>query len=301
VPQPPLPLTFTLPAQLRAVARRHQRPVYAALLREAAASVLTVAEDRAWVGGTPGILAVLHTWSRTLDYHPHVHLLVTAGGLTADGAAWIRPAHSRFLLPGYVLSPVFRAKMRDALTHAGVGVDPRVWHRRWVVHVERIGTGEHASLYLARYVYRVALTNGRLERFAGGRVTFQYTHARTHTTRSLTVPVEEFLTRVLHHVLPRGFTKVRWYGLLSASRRADLDRARRLLGRRHPPIPDPSPVPPPQVAEPSPPEGASPPDDPTPATAPPATTRCSACAHPHWVLVQRYPPSRAPPSCPRVA
>ena len=296
-------LTFTLPAQLRAVARRHQRPVYAALLREAAASVLTVAEDRAWVGGTPGILAVLHTWSRTLDYHPHVHLLVTAGGLTADGAAWIRPAHPRFLLPGYVLSSIFRAKMRDALRRAGVAaaIDARVWHRRWTVHVEGIGTGEHASLYLARYVYRVALTNGRLERFAEGRVTFQYTHARTHTTRSLTVPVEDFLTRFLHHVLPRGFTKVRWYGLLSAGRRADLERARTLLAARHPLIQDPSPSPTSRVVAPAPPDGASPRDAPEPIVAQPTTTGCSGCAHPHWVLVQRYPASRAPPLCPRDA
>jgi len=205
-------LTFTLPAQLRALARRHQRLVYGALLREAAASVQVVAEDRAWIGGTPGILAVLHTWSRTLDYHPHVHLLVTAGGLTPDGAAWIRPAHPRFLLPGYVLSPIFRAKMRDALTHAGIGagIDARVWQRRWTVHVAPIGGGDHATLYLSRYVYRVALTNQRLDRFAEGRVTFQYTHARTHTTRSLTLPVDQFLTRFLHDVLPRGFTKVRW-------------------------------------------------------------------------------------------
>jgi Putative transposase len=239
---------------------------------------------------------VLHTWSRTLDYHPHVHLLVTAGGLTPDGAAWIRPAHPRFLLPGYVLSLIFRAKVRDALTRAGVGVglDARVWQRRWTVQVERIGTGEHATLYLSRYVYRVALTNGRLERYADGRVTFQYTHARTHATRSLTVPVEDFLTRFLHHVLPRGFTKVRWYGLLSAGRRADLDRARDLLARRHPRT-EATPPATTRATEPS------PADAPAPAVVQPTTSRCSVCARGHWVLVQRYPPSRAPPSCPRAA
>ena len=245
---------------------------------------------------------MLHTWSRTLDYHPHVHLLVPAGGLTPDGVAWIRPAHPRFLLPGYVLSPIVRAKMRDAFAHAGVGagVDPRVWQRRWAVHVERIGTGEHATLYLSRYFHRVALTNGRLERFAGGRVTFHYTHARTHATRSLTVPVADFQTRLLHHVLPRGFTKVRWYGLLSAGRRADLERARDLLALRPRSAAD-APSPPSRVAEPSPPGSASPPHDPAPAVVPTITNGCSVCAHGHWVLVRRYPPSRAPPSCPRAA
>lgn len=285
-------LTFTLPAQLRAVARRHQRLVYGALLREAAASVQAVADDRAWIGGTPGILGVLHTWSRTLDYHPHVHLLVTAGGLTPDGAAWIRPAHPGFLLPGYVLSRIFRAKMRDALTRAGVGaapLDARVWQRRWTVHVERIGTGDHAALYLSRYIYRVALTNQRLERFADGHVTFQYTHARTHTTRSLTLPVDDFLTRFLHHVLPPGFTKVRWYGLLSASRRADLDRARDLLALRQPPAADASP--PTRIPE------ISTRDTPAPGAVQTLANRCPVCSRGHWVLVQRYPPSRAPPSC----
>jgi putative transposase len=165
---------------------------------------------------------------------------------------------------------------------------PRVWQRRWVVHVERIGTGEHATLYLSRYVYRVALTNGRLERYADGRVTFQYRHARTHTTRALTVPVDDFLTRFLHHVLPRGFTKVRWYGLLSASRRADLERARELLAHRRPPARDAAPSTT-RVTEPSSRDASAPASELTP------MPRYSVCAHGHWVLVQCYPPSRAPP------
>lgn len=224
-------LTFTLPHQLRAVARRHQRVVYAALLREAAAAVQALAADRQWVGGTVGILAVLHTWSRTLEYHPHAHLLVTAGGLSPDGEAWVTPAHARFLMPGYALSRLFRAKLRDTLSRAGLidVIDPRIWHRRWTVHVQQIGSGEQATLYLSRYVYRVALTNQRLERFAEGRVTFRYTHARTAETRRVTLPADRFLDRFLEHVLPRSFTKVRSYGLLSPGRRASLDRARHLL------------------------------------------------------------------------
>jgi hypothetical protein len=142
-------LTFTLPAELRAVARSNQTLVYAALLHEAAATVQTLADDRQWIGGTPGILAVLHTWSRNLDYHPHAHLLVTAGGLSADGTAWITPAHPRFLAPGYMLSEIFRTKMRAALARAGLAldIDPTVWTRRWTVHVQQIGTGAHAIRY----------------------------------------------------------------------------------------------------------------------------------------------------------
>jgi hypothetical protein len=290
-------LTFTLPAQLRAIARDHQRVVYSALLQEAASTVQRVARDRAWVGGMPGLLAVLHTWSRTLEYHPHVHLLVTAGGLTSDGAAWIRPAHPRFLLPGHVLSHIFCAKMRDALTRAGLtaAIDARVWQRRWTVHVAPIGTGDHAGLYLSRYVYRVALTNQRLVRFAEGRVTFQYTHARTHTTRALTLPVDTFLTRFLEHVLPRGFTKIRWFGLLSPTHRGELERARHLLA---------------QGGDQAIPNTASPLTCTVPpamralgvsiSQAPPLVSRrdrCPVCARGQRVLVQRYLPSRGPPLC----
>ena len=228
-------LTFTLPGALRSLARSNQKVLYAALIREAAATIQALAKDRRWVGGTPGILAVLHSWSRTLEYHPHVHLIVTAGGLSADGTAWIKPAHPRFLAPGYMLSVLFRAKMRAALERSGLdaGIDPtvwaRAWARRWTVHVQQIGTGDHAVRYLARYVYRVALSNHALESFTGDRVTFRYTHACSHETKRLTLPVNVFLGRFLQHVLPRGFTKVRSYGLLSPRRRPDLDRARVLL------------------------------------------------------------------------
>jgi len=219
------------PDQLTEEQVRHQELVYAALLREAAASVQTLAEDRTWVGGTPGILAVLHTWTRTMEYHPHAHLLVTAGGLASDGSAWVKPTHPRFLMPGYALAPIFRAKMRTALSRAELAqdVDPIVWAKAWVVHVQHIGRGAQAIRYLLRYVYHVALTNHRLEKFEHGRVTFRYTHARTHETRRLTLPVDTFITRFLQHVLPRGFTKIRYYGLLSPTSRADLERARHVL------------------------------------------------------------------------
>lgn len=224
-------LTFTLPSELRAVARAHPRVVYAALLREAAAAVQALAAEPQWIGGSVGILAVLHTWSRTLEYHPHAHLLVTAGGLAADGTTWIKPAHARFLMPGYALSPQFRGRMRRALRRAGLLalIDARVWRRRWTVHVQQIGTGQHAALYLSRYIYRVALTNERLERVANGQVTFRYIHARTGEARRLTLPTDRFLTHFLQHVLPRGFPKVRSYGLLSPSRQAQLERARAVL------------------------------------------------------------------------
>ena len=180
--------TFTLPAELRPLARSHQRIVYDLLLREAAEALQRLADDPRWVGGTLGILAVLHTWARDLAYHPHVHLLVTAGGLTPDGEAWRKPAHRRFLVPGHALSEIFRAKMRDGLQRAGLldGLDPGIFRKPWTVHLQHAGDGHHAAEYLSRYVHRVALTNDRIEAFDGERVTFRsfrYIRSRTGETR----------------------------------------------------------------------------------------------------------------------
>jgi hypothetical protein len=227
--------TFTLPAELRALARSHQRIVYDLLLREAAAALQTLADDPRWVGATLGILAVLHTWARDLSYHPHVHLLVTAGGLTPDGEAWRKPAHRRWLVPGYCLGPIFRAKVRDGLDRAGLlaGLDPSIFRKPWAVHLQHAGDGQHAAEYLSRYVHRVALTNERIERFDGERVTFRYVCSRTHETRRLTLPVHAFLARFLQHVLPKGFHKIRAYGLLSPAATRSRERARKLLAREH--------------------------------------------------------------------
>lgn len=237
-------VTFTLPAALRPLARSHQRLVYAILLREAAAALQSLANDPAYLGADLGILAVLHTWSRTLAYHPHAHLLVTAGGLSPDGTAWRKPRHPRFLVPGYALSRRFRVRMRDALTRAGLAqnLDPSVWIRPWVVHVQQIGTGEHAARYLSRYVYKVALSNHQLERVHNGQVTFRYTPSGSRHSRRMTVPVLDFIARFLQHVLPRGFPKIRYFGLLSPSARPELERARALLQSAPPLNPRPRPA-----------------------------------------------------------
>lgn len=235
-------LTFTLPAELRRLTRSHQRLAYSILLREAAAAVQQLANDRKWVGARLGILAVLHTWSRTLTFHPHAHLLVTAGGLSSDGSAWIKPAHSHFLLPGFALSKIFRAKVHNAFHLAGLDhdLDPLLWRQPWTVHLQHAGDGDHATAYLSRYVHRVALTNQRIERFDNGRVTFSYIHSRSHQTRRLTLPVDTFIARFLQHVLPRGFTKIRYYGLLSPACHLLLERARHLLEAAAQPLNAPS-------------------------------------------------------------
>ena len=224
-------LTFTLPAELRALARAHQKLVYGVLMTAAAAALLKLTADPRYLGARPGLLAVLHTWTRALLYHPHVHVLVTAGGLRGTDQTWVRPRHAAFLVPGRALSRLFRGKMRAGLRKAGLleQVPRAVWRHEWVVHVQHAGTGAKVLEYLARYVFRIALVNSRLEQFEHGQVTFRYRDGRTGLMRRCTLDAVAFLGRFLQHVLPQGFTKVRHYGLFSPSRRDLLAQAREQL------------------------------------------------------------------------
>jgi hypothetical protein len=221
--------TFTLPAELRTLARSHQKIVYRLLMTTAAKALLKLTADPDHLGARPGLLAVLHTWTRAMVYHPHVHILVTAGG-SRDGQdpCWVPPRHPKFLVPGWALSIIFRAKFRDALRRTGLArhIPPEVWRKDWVVHVQHAGTGERVLDYLARYVFRIALVNSRLERFENGRVTFRYRDNKTRIIKRCTLDASEFIARFLQHVLPHGFSKVRHYGLFSPSRKPLLDKAR---------------------------------------------------------------------------
>jgi Putative transposase len=164
-------------------------------------------------------------------YHPHAHLLVTAGGLSADATQWIEPKNRAFLVPVQALSVIFRAKMCAALKKAGLldQVPRGVWKKNWVVHCQHTGSGQKVLDYLGRYVFRVAITNSRLERIDNGQVTFRYRDNRTQEMRRVTLPAVEFIRRFLQHVLPRGCAKVRYYGIWSGSCRKQLNQARALL------------------------------------------------------------------------
>jgi hypothetical protein len=231
LPCPHYLVTVTLPEALRTLAFRHQRIIYGALMRSAAAALQALAADPRYVGVPLGCVAVLHTWTRALLYHPHVHLLVTAGGLSADRTQWIAPKHPAFLVPVKALSVLVRAKMCAAVKRAGFlgEVSPTVWTTPWVVHAQPAGDGARALDYLARYLFRVAISNSRLEQIDRGQVTFRYRDNRTQVIRRATLSGVEFLRRFVQHVLPRRCAKVRYYGLWSPARRSDLERARQLL------------------------------------------------------------------------
>ena len=172
---------------------------------------------------------VLHTWTRQLLYHPHVHYIVTGGGLT-DNGRW-RSARKDFLVPVKALSLIFRAKFRDELkkTELFALVAPGVWRKDWVVHSEPVGSGHQAFQYLAPYIFRVAISNNRLRKLENGNVSFSYKESDSAQLRLCTLSAHEFIRRFLQHVLPPRFIKVRYYGLLSPAQRQLLQLARQLL------------------------------------------------------------------------
>jgi hypothetical protein len=225
-------VTVTVPAELRDVLRSNQRDGYAALMQAAAQSIIELCRDKRHVGGTVGVLAVLHTWTGQLVYHPHVHCLVTGGGVRENGPqggeSW-NPARPGYLVPTRALAELVRAKMMAALKQRqpDLVLPEAVWRKPWVVHVTPWGDGAEAVLeYLARYVYRVAITNSRLIGLDDTSVTIRHKDRRSGRWLATRLAGHEFMRRFLQHVLPKGLHKVRYFGLWHPSRRQQAARAR---------------------------------------------------------------------------
>lgn len=235
LPVPYFLLTFTLPAELRQIASQNQKLIYNLLFRASAQAAQQLAKDPRFVGGQIGLVGVLHTWTRNLAYHPHVHYLVPGGGLGTDGCTWY-PARKRFLLPIKVLSMLFRAAFQRALKRTAIYANfhPKVWRKDWVVHCKAVGNGQAALKYLAPYIHRVALSNRRLLSLSQGslenaQVTFQYRASDTRQFKRCSLSVEKFIHRFLQHVLPKGFVKVRYYGFFGPTCRSRLTALQQLL------------------------------------------------------------------------
>jgi len=196
-------LTFTLPAPLRPIARQRQRLIYHLLFRASAAATQQLARDPRFLGGQIALVGVLHTWTRDLRFHPHVHYLAPAGALATDGQTWL-PARKNFLLPVKALSRLFRHHFRRALqkTDCHALVPAHVWAQDWVVHCKPVGTGQAVFKYLAPYIFRVAISNPRLVKLEQDQVTFCYKSSQTGQTQHCTLAADAFLHRFLQHVLP---------------------------------------------------------------------------------------------------
>jgi len=231
LPVPYFLVTFTLPEELRPVTRAHQHCLYHLLFQTAAAALQTLALAPHSLGGQIGMVGVLHTWPRDLASHPHVHSLVPGGGLSSEGVQWRSPRSAAGLVPVRALSRLFRGKFKAALTTAGLcdPVPSQVWHKAWVTHGQPAGTGTEVLSYFAPSIYRIALTNNRLETLEDGHVTFRFKQRPSPGWKRLTLPAEVLLHRFLQHVRPRGCINVRSYGLLSPSRRKVLPPIRTLV------------------------------------------------------------------------
>jgi hypothetical protein len=247
LPVPYYLVTFTVPKELRPIIRSQQKIFYARLLRESAAALLDVGREHKDLGAQLGILAVLQTWTRDLRFHPHVHCLVPAGGLSEDGLRWIRPKRADYFLPQQVLARRFRTRLKEALrqNHRPLfgQIPAKVWSLDWVADVQFVGSGEPALKYLAAYVYRTAFSAERILRDDSQGITFSYRQDRI--TRTMRLSPEAFLHRFLQHVLPKGFQRVRHFGWLSPAAKARFERIAALLDWRAPLLAPPTPVPPP--------------------------------------------------------
>jgi len=234
-------VTFTVPEGLRRWLRSHQKLGYSLLLQQSAATLQDVAGRDKYLGAQLGFLSVLHTWGRQLQFHPHIHCVVPAGGLRCDGLRWRQPKRADFFLPQKVLAARWRTRLRTALQGQPQArqIAPAVWLQNWVVDVQPAGDGQAALKYLSAYVYRTALSSQRILQDQDGAVTFKYKDSEDQQWRQLKLPAQEFIRRFLQHVLPQGFQRVRYYGWLSPAATARWKRVVALLDWQ-PPQPLPS-------------------------------------------------------------
>jgi len=237
-------VVFTLPHELAPLALQNKELIYGLLFRFSAETLIQIARDPKHLGAEIGFFSVLHTWNQKLQHHPHVHCVVTAGGLSPDHTRWVRPRCSNFFLPEAVLSQVFRGKFVEALRQTFAAgklqfhgqlqamAHPKVFGsflrqlfcHRWVVYCKPpFGGPDQVLRYLGAYTHRVAISDHRLVSFIDGQVTFRWRDsAHKNRKQLMTLSADEFLRRFLLHVLPRGFVRIRHYGFLSSRRRREL-------------------------------------------------------------------------------
>jgi len=253
LPVPYFHVVYTLPSQLRDIAYQNKRVIYDLLMKAASETTLAIAADPKRLGARIGITSVLHTWGSAMTHHPHVHMIVPGGGLSEDGTQWIG-ARSNFLVHVNVLAGLFRGKMLAMLgdahaagqltffnSHAGLA-DKKAFkrfvgplrHIKWVVYCKPPFAGPKQVLrYLSRYTHRVAISNRRLVAADDGSVSFRWKDTRIDGPgrwKTMALHPHEFIRRFLMHVLPKGFHRIRHYGLFANGNRAEaIAKARELL------------------------------------------------------------------------
>jgi hypothetical protein len=224
-------ITFTVPEPWRSFMRQNQRVAYSALFKASSDAIKKLALDPKHIGGDlPGFFGVLHTWGRTLQYHPHIHYIVSGGALFSSDGSW-HPSRIDFFLPVKALSVIFRAKFRDLMKQANLfdQIPPDAWKIAWNVNCQPVGSSQATLKYLAPYVFKVAISNSRIVRVQERTVLIRYRKPHSERPQILTLDVMEFIRRFLQHVLPTGFMKIRYYGFMNPNCAVSLDRIRGLI------------------------------------------------------------------------
>lgn len=220
-------VTFTLPSELRALAWCHQTVMYNILFAIVSSTLKDFGLNPAHLGAAIGMTAVLHTHSRQLDYHPHIHVIVPGGGVDQARRQW-KKKKSQYLFNEFALAKVFRARCLEAINEAGLSI-PANLPEKWVVKCKHVGKGKPALQYLSVYLYRGVISEKNIVANHDGKVTFKYVEGRTGKTQYRTLKGEDFLWLVLQHVLPKGFRRVRDYGFLHGNAKKQLSLVQLVL------------------------------------------------------------------------
>lgn len=234
-------LTFTLPEELRRTAYREQAWFYDAMFKAASETLMDFAQDERHLGGTPAFTAVLHTWTRQMQHHPHLHIIMPGIALSADGLRVRRSKAKKYLFPIKAIAAAFRHRLGKAILHHDrsegtrhhAQIDPQVWRKSWVIDAQAAGRGHSALRYLARYVHKSAVSEPRLQGYdERGNIRLNCQDSGSGKWSIITLSVDEFLRRWSLHVLPKGHVRVRHYGLHSAAAKTKWQRLHHILGTR---------------------------------------------------------------------
>jgi len=216
-------VVFTLPHELNTLCLSHQRIMYAALFRSAWQTLDGFAWNKKFLGAQMGATIVLHTWGSNLVYHPHVHCIVPGVGITLRNKWKTAKGNGKYLFPVKALSKVFKAKYLQAILESGINISSsltrQVQNKNWVVYAKpAFGNKEVLIRYLARYAYKTAITNHRIRYYDADKVTFSYTdYKHQNQKKEMTLSSSEFVRRLIQHIQPKGFIRIRHYGILHSS------------------------------------------------------------------------------------
>jgi len=247
-------LVFTIPHELNPLCQANKKVMYGLLFKAASQTILELAKDTRHLGADTGLITVLHTWGQNMIEHPHLHCIMPAGGLSLDNGHWVHTnKKDDFFIHFKVLSRKFRGKFLALLEKAYQkgelvfkgklaplgekvifsALTNRLYKKEWVVNIQKpFGKPEKVLAYLSRYVFRIAITDRRIIEVKDGKIRFSWKDYRTGLFREMKLDIDEFIRRFLLHVLPKGFFKVRYYGIFSSRhRKENIETARRLLAQ----------------------------------------------------------------------